>query len=46
MRISERDFNAAAAARPMAGEAPFSLRLSFEEAAAQREAENGAPLGA
>jgi hypothetical protein len=47
MGISERNFNAAAAAkRAKKREAPFSLRLSFEEKVALREAANGVPLGA
>ncbi|TYB83466.1 hypothetical protein [Maritimibacter fusiformis] len=48
MSISERDFNAVAAATPKKKprEAPFSLRLSFEEKALLRAAANGAPLGA
>lgn len=48
MSISERDFNAVAAANPKKKprEAPFSLRLSFEEKALLRAAANGVPLGA
>jgi len=48
MSISERDFNAVAAANPRKKprEAPFSLRLSFEEKALLRAAANGVPLGA
>ncbi len=47
MSISERDFNAVAAAKPkLKREAPFSLRLSFEEKALLRAAANGVPLGA
>jgi len=47
MSTSERDFNAAAAAKSKKKrEAPFSLRLSFEEKSALREAANGVPLGA
>ncbi len=48
MSISERDFNAVAAAKPKKKrrEAPFSLRLSFEEKALLRAAANGVPLGA
>lgn len=46
MGISEREFNAAAAAHPKKRDAPFSLRLSFEEKTALREAANGVPLGA
>lgn len=48
MSISERDFNAVAAAKPQKKprEAPFSLRLSFEEKALLRAAANGVPLGA
>jgi len=48
MSISERDFNAVAAANPRRKprEAPFSLRLSFEEKALLRAAANGVPLGA
>ncbi|QIE41875.1 hypothetical protein G5B39_07845 [Rhodobacteraceae bacterium SC52] len=48
MSISERDFNAVAAANPQKKprEAPFSLRLSFEEKALLRAAANGVPLGA
>ncbi len=46
MTNSHRDFNAVAAKRAKKREAPFSLRLSFEEKAALREAANGVPLGA
>lgn len=48
MSISERDFNPVAAANPnkKKREAPFSLRLSFEEKALLRAAANGVPLGA
>lgn len=48
MSISERDFNAVAAAKykKKTREAPFSLRLSFEEKALLRAAANGVPLGA
>ncbi|MCE8536850.1 hypothetical protein KBY27_05235 [Ruegeria pomeroyi] len=48
MSISERDFNAVAAANPQKKprEAPFSLRLSFEEKALLRAVANGVPLGA
>jgi hypothetical protein len=48
MSISERDFNAVAAANPKKKprDAPFSLRLSFEEKALLRAAANGVPLGA
>jgi len=48
MSISERDFNAVAAANPKKKprEAPFSLRLSFDEKALLRAAANGVPLGA
>ncbi len=49
MSISEREFNTAAAAkfkRKQKREAPFSLRLSFEEKALLRAAANGVPLGA
>lgn len=48
MSISERDFNAVAAANPQKKprEAPFSLRLSFDEKALLRAAANGVPLGA
>lgn len=48
MSISERDFNAVASANPQKKprEAPFSLRLSFEEKALLRAAANGVPLGA
>lgn len=46
MTISRNDFNKAAANPVKRREAPFSLRLSFEEKAALREAANGIPLGA
>lgn len=49
MTISHRDFNRVAASkpkRPAKREAPFSLRLSFEEKAALLKAANGVPLGA
>ena len=48
MSISVRDFNAVAAANPKKKprEAPFSLRLSFDEKALLRAAANGVPLGA
>ncbi|MCB1468133.1 MAG: hypothetical protein KDK08_13545 [Rhizobiaceae bacterium] len=48
MSISERDFNAAAAAKPKKKkrEAPFSLRFSFEQMAQLQAAANGVPLGA
>lgn len=48
MSISERDFNAVAAAnsKKKPREAPFSLRLSFDEKALLRDAANGVPLGA
>jgi len=46
MSISERDFNKAAAKPVGKREAPFSLRLSFEEKTALRDAANGVPLGA
>lgn len=48
MSISERDFNAVAAAKPKKKprEAPFSLRFTFEQMALLRAAANGVPLGA
>jgi hypothetical protein len=48
MSISERDFNAVAAAKPKKKkrEAPFSLRFSFEQMALLQAAANGVPLGA
>ncbi|MGR3757790.1 MAG: hypothetical protein ACU0AT_11255 [Tranquillimonas sp.] len=46
MSITERDFNKAAAKPVGKREAPFSLRLSFEERTALRDAANGVPLGA
>lgn len=47
MSISEREFNAVAAAKIKQKRVPpFSLRLSFEEKALLRAAANGVPLGA
>lgn len=46
MSISERDFNKVAGKPVKKREAPFSLRLTFEEKAALLEAANGVPLGA
>jgi hypothetical protein len=46
MSISERDFNKAAAKPESKREAPFSLRLSFEEKTALLDAANGVPVGA
>lgn len=46
MSISERDFNAVAAASPKKRDAPFSLRLSFEEKTALAKMAAGEPLGA
>ncbi|GLO70395.1 hypothetical protein MACH17_19120 [Phaeobacter inhibens] len=46
MSISERDFNAVAAASPKKRDAPFSLRLSFEEKTALTKMAAGKPLGA
>ena len=46
MSISERDFNAVAAASPKKRDAPFSLRLSFEEKTALMKMAEGQPLGA
>lgn len=49
MTISHRDFNQVAAARVAAKtkrEAPFSLRLSFEEKTALKKMAAGEPLGA
>lgn len=47
MSISERDFNAVATApTPKKREAPFSLRLSFEEKAALKKMARDVPLGA
>lgn len=47
MSISERDFNAVAAAKPKKKrEAPFSLRLTFKEKAALRKLAGKMPLGA
>ena len=46
MSISDHSFNKAAAVPRKARQAPFSLRLSFEEKAALLEAANGVPLGA
>lgn len=46
MSISERDFNAVAAASPKKRDAPFSLRLSFEEKTALKNMAAGEPLGA
>lgn len=46
MSISEHDFNKAAAKPVTKREAPFSLRLSFDEKAALLDAANGVPLGA
>ncbi|MFG5379712.1 hypothetical protein [Yoonia sp. R2-816] len=46
MSISARNFNAVAAAQPpKKREAPFSLRLSFEEKAALRDLAGDMPLG-
>lgn len=46
MSISERDFNKVAGKPVKKRDAPFSLRLSFDEKAALLEAANGVPLGA
>lgn len=47
MSISDHNFNDIAAKRAKKKrEAPFSLRLSFEERAALQKAANGIPLGA
>ncbi len=48
MSTLDHKFNAVAAANPQKNprEAPFSLRLSFEEKALLRAAANGVPLGA
>lgn len=49
MTISHRDFNQVAAAKVAAKskrEAPFSLRLSFEEKTALKKMAAGEPLGA
>lgn len=46
MSISERDFNAVAAASPKKRDAPFSLRLSFEEKTELAKMAAGEPLGA
>ena len=46
MTSSRHDFNKVAARPAKRREAPFSLRLSFEEKAALLEAANGLPLGA
>lgn len=49
MTISQRDFNKIASAKVEAKakrEAPFSLRLSFEERAALKKMAAGEPLGA
>lgn len=49
MTISHRDFNKIASAKVEAKakrEAPFSLRLSFEERAALKKMAAGAPMGA
>ncbi|WP_176473876.1 hypothetical protein [Actibacterium ureilyticum] len=46
MSISERDFNAVAAASPKKRDAPFSLRLSFEEKSTLTKMAAGEPLGA
>lgn len=46
MSISERDFNAVATASPKKRDAPFSLRLSFEEKTALAKMAAGEPLGA
>lgn len=49
MKISQRDFNKIASVKVEAKtkrEAPFSLRLSFEEKAALKKMAAGEPLGA
>ncbi|WP_217356609.1 hypothetical protein [Ruegeria sp. HKCCA0370] len=46
MSISERGFNAVAAASPKKRDAPFSLHLSFEEKTALKNMAAGEPLGA
>lgn len=46
MTTSRHNFNKIAAKRVKARDAPFSLRLSFEEKAALLDAANGVPLGA
>ncbi|CUJ29981.1 hypothetical protein [Cognatishimia activa] len=46
MSISERDFNTVAAASPKKRDAPFSLRLSFEEKTELAKMAAGEPLGA
>ncbi|WP_300016366.1 hypothetical protein [uncultured Roseobacter sp.] len=46
MTISRHNFNKLAKSGPKKREAPFSLRLTFEERARLEEAANGVPLGA
>lgn len=46
MTKSHHSFNALAKSRGKKREAPFSLRLTFEERAALKKAANGMPLGA
>lgn len=46
MTISRHNFNKIAEGTPAKRQAPFSLRLTFEERAKLEEAANGVPLGA